>query len=172
MLLLRPALCVTLLFTIQAHATAGDLRKIDRTIGKEPVYQSKPKYCLLVFGPEAKSRVWFVLDGVTLFTSGKDGELRKYDRQGNSFVLRIPGTSQNFIVEVIRRDGTPVGVKLSGLPGGFELPASVTVTVAVLVWPTTTAVGFTATAVVLARRCTRSDTADESGLTVKLVSPL
>lgn len=48
-------------------ATYADLSKIDRSIGKEPKYQSKPAYCLLVFGPEAKHRVWLVLDGDTLF---------------------------------------------------------------------------------------------------------
>jgi hypothetical protein len=35
-----------------------DPAKIDRTIAKQPRYHSKPKYCLLVFGPEAKTRVW------------------------------------------------------------------------------------------------------------------
>ena len=40
-------------------ARGGDLTKIDRTIAKEPAYQSKsPSYGLLVFGPEAKSRAW------------------------------------------------------------------------------------------------------------------
>jgi hypothetical protein len=44
-------------------ALAADLTKIDRTIKKEPVYQSKsPKYGLLVFGPNAETRVWLVLD--------------------------------------------------------------------------------------------------------------
>src|SRR5262245_16890818 len=38
----------------------ADLTKINRTIGKEPPYESKPKYCLVVFGPEAKTRVWLV----------------------------------------------------------------------------------------------------------------
>src|ERR1700732_1954245 len=52
---------------------AADLSKIDRTIAKEPKYQSKPKYCLLVFGPEAKTRVWLVLDGDVLYV----------DRNGN-----------------------------------------------------------------------------------------
>ena len=48
--------------------------KIDRSIAKEPVYQTKaPKYGLLVFGPEAKDRVWLVLDGDTLYV----------DRNGN-----------------------------------------------------------------------------------------
>src|SRR5712692_3344625 len=52
---------------------AADLTKIDRKIAKEPAYQSQPKYCLLVFGPEAKTRVWIVLDGDTLYV----------DRNGN-----------------------------------------------------------------------------------------
>jgi len=47
---------------------AVDLSKVDRTITKEPVYQTKkPKYCLLVFGPEAKHRVWLVQDGDNLY---------------------------------------------------------------------------------------------------------
>lgn len=58
-------LTALLLWTGAAHA--ADLSKVDRTIKKEPVYQSKPKYCLLVFGPEAKQRIWLVLDGDTLY---------------------------------------------------------------------------------------------------------
>jgi hypothetical protein len=54
-------------------ASAADLTKIDRTIAKEPTYKNKPKYCLLVFGPEAKFRVWLVIDGDTLYV----------DRNGN-----------------------------------------------------------------------------------------
>src|SRR5262249_25477630 len=53
---------------------AADLAMVDRSIRKEPAYQTKaPKYCLLVFGPEAKTRVWLVLDGDTLYV----------DRNGN-----------------------------------------------------------------------------------------
>lgn len=45
-------------------AAAVDLATIDRSIAKEAAYESKtPKYCLLVFGPDAKTRVWLVLDG-------------------------------------------------------------------------------------------------------------
>ena len=62
----------TLLFW-PALAHAADLSTIDRTIKKEPAYQGKPKYCLLAFGPEAKAKVWLVLDGDTLFV----------DRNGN-----------------------------------------------------------------------------------------
>jgi len=51
----------------------ADLAKIDRRLVKDPVYASKPKYCLLVFGPEAQTRVWLVHDGDTLYV----------DRNGN-----------------------------------------------------------------------------------------
>src|SRR5260370_28421990 len=59
---------------LSAGLPSADQVKIDRSIGKEPVYKSKaPKYGLLVFGPEAKDRVWLVLDGDTLYV----------DRNGN-----------------------------------------------------------------------------------------
>ena len=55
-------------------APAADLTKVDRSIKKEPAYQTKaPRYCLLVFGPRADYRVWLVLDGSTLYV----------DRNGN-----------------------------------------------------------------------------------------
>lgn len=40
---------------------------------KEPTYQQKPLYSLLVFGPDRSKRVWMVLDGKTLYV----------DRNGN-----------------------------------------------------------------------------------------
>jgi hypothetical protein len=47
---------------------AADLTKVDRAIRKEPAYQTKdPRYCLLVFGPETKTRVWLVQDGSRLY---------------------------------------------------------------------------------------------------------
>ena len=50
---------------LSAFPVAGsDLAKIDRHIKKEPAYQGKPKYCLLVFGPEAKHRVWLGLSRI------------------------------------------------------------------------------------------------------------
>jgi hypothetical protein len=54
-------------------AGAADLAKIERSIRKEPAYRGKPNYCLLVFGPEAKTRVWIVLDAEALYM----------DRNGN-----------------------------------------------------------------------------------------
>jgi hypothetical protein len=55
-------------------AGAADLSKVDRTITKEPAYRSKPKYCLLVFGPQARHRLWLVIDGDVLYV----------DRKGNA----------------------------------------------------------------------------------------
>ena len=61
---------------------AADLSKIERTIGKEPAYQGKPKYCLLVFGPEAKTRVWLVQDGDTLYVDrNANGDLTDKDER-------------------------------------------------------------------------------------------
>jgi hypothetical protein len=57
-----------------AHAI--DLSRIEKTIGKEPTYKGKPGYALLVFGPEAKTRIWLVQDGEKLFVDrNADGDL-------------------------------------------------------------------------------------------------
>jgi hypothetical protein len=56
-----------------ASAQAAGLTKIERHLAKEPVYRGQPKYCLLVFGPEAKTKVWLVVDGDTFYV----------DRNGN-----------------------------------------------------------------------------------------
>jgi hypothetical protein len=65
-----------LLLAASSPALAADLTRIDRTIAKEPKYVGKPNYCLLVFGPEAKHRVWLVQDGGTLYVDRNgDGDL-------------------------------------------------------------------------------------------------
>ena len=57
-----------------ATAAAQNLSKVQRVIGKEPVYRSETvRYCLLVFGPQAKTKVWLVQDDSRLFV----------DRNGN-----------------------------------------------------------------------------------------
>ena len=70
---------IAVLFTFVAGAStqAADLMKIDRRITKEPTYKSgSPRYALLVFGPEAKDRVWIVKDGDTLYVDRNgDGDL-------------------------------------------------------------------------------------------------
>jgi hypothetical protein len=68
------SLILTLAAVIVSPARATDLAKARRPPTREPAYRTKaPKYCLLAFGPEAKSRVWLVLDGDTLYV----------DRNGN-----------------------------------------------------------------------------------------
>jgi hypothetical protein len=63
-------------FALSAAPVSADLTKIDRAIRKEPAYQASPKYCLLVLGPEAKTRVWLVQDGDVLYVDRNgDGNL-------------------------------------------------------------------------------------------------
>lgn len=76
----RYVLALAVVAAPAAAVSAADLSKIERTIAKEPACQGKPKYCLLVFGPEAAHRVWLVLDGDTLYV----------DRNGNGD-LTAPG---------------------------------------------------------------------------------
>src|SRR5438552_4184636 len=53
---------------VPAATADADLTQLDRSIKKEPQYRTKsPRYCLLVFGPEARTRVWLVLDGDSLY---------------------------------------------------------------------------------------------------------
>src|SRR5262249_14124373 len=76
-----------------APAWSADLTKIERTLTKEPAYQSKtPKYCLLVFGPEAKTRIWLVADNDVLHVSNNQGDLTAAGSQlipGQRFVRRL-----------------------------------------------------------------------------------
>jgi len=73
MLLPRLSSILTVLVLSSTAGAAVDLATMERKIAKEPAYRSKPKYCLLVLGPEAKTRVWLVQDGDTLYV----------DRNGN-----------------------------------------------------------------------------------------
>jgi len=61
---------------------AVDLTKIERTIAQEPAYRSAPKYCLLVFGTEAKARKWLVLDGDDVYVDRNgNGDLTEADEK-------------------------------------------------------------------------------------------
>src|SRR5262249_53058898 len=67
-----PTLVVLLCAASLGHAGPVDLSKIDRTIGKEPAYRSRaPRYCLLLFGREAKKRMWLGHDGARLYVARK-----------------------------------------------------------------------------------------------------
>ncbi len=107
---------------------AVDLTKIDRTIAKEPAYKNKPKYCLLVFGQEAKTRVWLALDGDVLYV----------DRNGNGDLTekeeRCPSAPQDetdrkdgyrtwLVGDIVERDGNTrhTGLKLTHSEVAFGL---------------------------------------------------
>jgi hypothetical protein len=61
---------------------ATDLTQIDRRITREPAYQTRPKYCLLVFGPDVKHRVWLVQDGDVLYVDRNgNGDLTEVDEK-------------------------------------------------------------------------------------------
>jgi hypothetical protein len=78
----RFVLAAAFLVMLPAIAAAADLSKIERVLVKEPAYHSKPKYCLLVFGPEAKTRVWLVQDGDTLYVDRNGtGDLTEADKK-------------------------------------------------------------------------------------------
>lgn len=78
-----PAMLAVLALAVGGTSSfAADLTKIDRTIAKEPAYQSKPQYCLVVLGPEAKSRMWLVIDGKVLYVDRNgDGDLTTPDNR-------------------------------------------------------------------------------------------
>jgi hypothetical protein len=86
------AVCLTIAGA--GFVRASDLDKIDCPLVKEPAYQSKnPKYALLVLGRQARTRIWLVLDGTTLYV----------DRNGNG-------------------DLTEDGEKVRGTKGGQAIP--------------------------------------------------
>lgn len=86
-----PLAALALLAWAVPAARAADLTRIDRRLKKEPAYKGKPKYCLLVFGPEARTKVWLVQDGDSLYV----------DRNGNGD-LTEPGKK----VAAEKRTGT------------------------------------------------------------------
>ncbi len=55
-------------FVLTHAALAADLAAIERKIAKLPELSSEqPLYCLLVFGPQADTRIWLVRDGDVLY---------------------------------------------------------------------------------------------------------
>jgi hypothetical protein len=114
----RVGWALTVVLCVSAASEAADLGKIDRTPGKEPHYQGLPKYCLLVFGPEAKTRVWLVQDGGTLYV----------DRNGNGD-LTEPGEKVAAEKQEDADEGT-YSFKVGSIRDGERLHREVTVYVA------------------------------------------
>jgi hypothetical protein len=79
---MRVVLSVLALVLASASAWGADLTKIDRTPPREPAYRNAPRYCLLVFGPEAKIRVWLVHDGDAVYIDRNgNGDLTEKDER-------------------------------------------------------------------------------------------
>jgi hypothetical protein len=94
-----------LLLVLGQPAMSADLSKLDRTLAKEPHYVGQPKYCLLVFGPEAKTRVWLVVDDNFLYV----------DRNGNGD-LTDSGKLEHFTA--FRETGLPTIAEERDADGG------------------------------------------------------
>jgi hypothetical protein len=83
----------------------ANLGKIERKILKEPRYQSTaPTYCLLVFGQQARTRVWLVLD--------REAKTVFIDRNGNGDLTeeneRVTAPAGAFdLGDVTEADGQP-----------------------------------------------------------------
>lgn len=60
-------LALAALLCSSVQAADPDLSRVDRGVAREPDYRGSPRYCLLVFGPGADTRVWLVEDGETLY---------------------------------------------------------------------------------------------------------
>jgi hypothetical protein len=56
-------MCCALPFAHQARASTNAVSHVDRTISKEPAYQSTPKYSLITLGKSGDVKVWMVEDG-------------------------------------------------------------------------------------------------------------
>src|SRR4051794_33824664 len=94
-------------------ARAADLTAIQRVLAKEPVYQGQPRYCLLVFGPEAKTHIWMVRDDRHLYV----------DRAGNG-QLTTPEANvdpNKFTIPNIGPPGNGKSLTLYPLNDGFRL---------------------------------------------------
>ena len=103
--LVIPAL-LPLLTAVPGPTQGADLRKIDRSIVKEPKYATAPRYALLVLGPAAERRVWLVQDGDVLYVdrngnddltdageriAGKRDQIRRHDAERQRTVFVVGG---------------------------------------------------------------------------------
>jgi hypothetical protein len=130
----RPAVLLALLIAVPP-ASGVDLSRIDRTIAKEPAYPNRtPRYGLLVFGPEAQSRAWVVLDGDFLYVDRNcNGDLTE---EGERLLIRRnwelnldknkPGKwiqGDNVPVKITERGGTEHQVTFRRTSTGVGLAA-------------------------------------------------
>jgi hypothetical protein len=108
-----------LLFLAAVSASAADLGKIDRAIQKEPAYQSKPEYCLLVFGPAAKDRVWLVIDGDVLYVDRNgNGDLTEAGKKVEAIKIKDYHLFRAGSIKLGSHEYTDLNVSRDRLPEG------------------------------------------------------
>jgi hypothetical protein len=138
----RRALAAVTLLVWTLPVQAIDLTKIERTIHKEPAYQSKnPQYGLIVFGHEGKSRAWIVQDGDLLYVDRncngdlteagnclpikKKWELNRDPKQRGKWIagdnVRVPISEPDGTKHLVafRRTSTGVGLAAQSLGGRY-----------------------------------------------------
>jgi hypothetical protein len=100
------------LLLVPLWARSAELNRIERRIVKEPAYQSKdPRYCLLVFGADAKTRIWIVQDGDCLYVDRNgNGDLTEKDKK---VTLKDGKVARSFEAGGIKADGlTHTGLRV------------------------------------------------------------
>jgi hypothetical protein len=125
----RWALALGLALALALPATAADLNRLRRPPAREPAYRGQPRYCLLVFGPEAQTRVWLVQDGDVLYVDrNANGDLTEQTER-----VTLPQGSKGYrVFEAgdIRHGGLThkelsvgqfqVSPEIAGSPGEFK----------------------------------------------------
>ena len=108
----RLTLLAAMLLCVQSTtAHAVDLANITRSIEKEPAYDTpQPGYCLMVFGEQARTRVWLVVDGRRLYVDlNGNGDLTE---KGESFKSGGTGAygqlKSSFKVKEVREAGEDI----------------------------------------------------------------
>jgi hypothetical protein len=86
-----------------ATAALPDLTKVEHRLAKEPIYQGKPGYLLLVFGPEARDKAWLVLDGEMIYV----------DRQGTGDLTapecKVKGEADTYYERIFKAGDFKIG---------------------------------------------------------------
>jgi hypothetical protein len=120
-------------------ATAVDYDKVERRLIKEPAYQTKkPRYALLLFGPEARLQVWVVLDGETLYVDRNgDGDLtgagERFGKEADCKNVEIadPDGKTRYVINRVRSDYSHYTPKArrereaKGIPPGLLVEVSI-----------------------------------------------
>jgi hypothetical protein len=120
-------------------ATAIDYDKVERELTKEPTYQARKQwYALLLFGPEARLKVWVVLDGETLYIDRNgDGDLtgpgERFAREGDLKDLEIadPDGKTRYVITTVRSDYSHFTAKARRAREAKGIPPGLLVDVAI-----------------------------------------